>query len=478
MSEVSSLRGEVAYLRPDTAPHSVEMEQGLIGSLLMVSLAPEVEGVFGKAIRLGGTDLFYDPLHAAIFDVMQAKRRAGQLVSPVTIKDAMAGQAEAFEAVGGFSYLVRMASMAQPSAAAPYVDMLADLRWKRRLAGAISEAQAAIASGDSASIISGRLEASLLALHETDNRNGPVSMMKAVSTAVQQTMAMVRGEATDAIKPGINALERMVPAFYPGEMILLGGRPSMGKTGVALSIALNAARAGHGVCIASLEMNPEAMALRALSEATAQTGHAVSYSKMRKGDMTDYELDRLEAVAEDTANLPVVFLPRQFADIGALYSGAQQAHRKFTNGLKLLVVDYAQLLRSQAKTRYDQITEVSIALKNLAGQLNVPVIALSQLSRAVEQRDDKRPQLSDLRESGQLEQDADTVLFCYRDEYYLEREKPSPEDKLEAHEAWTAAMERARNRLEIIVAKQRQGEIGTAHVRFNPALNLIWEDGR
>jgi replicative DNA helicase len=478
MREVNDLRGGVSYLRPENAPHSIEMEQGLIGTLMLMAHAPEVDATFGKAIRMGGADLFYDPLHAEIFDRMQAKRREGQLVSPVTIKDAMAGQASSFDGVGGFGYLVRLAGVASPSSAAAYVDMLADLRWKRRLAGAISEAQAALASGDGASLISGRLEASLLALHETDNRNGPVSMMKAVSTAVQQTMAMVRGESTDAIKPGIAALERMVPAFYPGEMILLGGRPSMGKTGVALSIALNAARAGHGVCIASLEMNPEAMALRALSEATAQTGHSVSYSKMRKGEMTDYELDRLEAVAETTANLPIVFLPRQFADIGALYSGAQQANRKFTDGLKLLVVDYAQLLRSSAKTRYDQITEVSIALKNLAGQLNVPVLALSQLSRAVEQRDDKRPQLSDLRESGQLEQDADTVLFCYRDEYYLEREKPSPDDKLEAHEAWTGAMERARNRLEIIVAKQRQGEIGTAHVRFNPATNLIWEEGR
>ena len=138
-----------------------------------------------------------------------------------------------------------------------------------------------------------------------------------------------------------------------------------------------------------------------------------------------------------------------------------------------MIVDYAQLLKSNAKGRYEQITEISIALKALAGQLNVPVIALSQLSRAVEQREDK---LSDLRERGQLEQDADAVLFCYRDEYYVERERPAPDDPLEDHEDWTAAMEKARNRLEIIVAKQRQGEVGTARVRFNPALNLIWED--
>ena len=175
--------------------------------------------------------------------------------------------------------------------------------------------------------------------------------------------------------------------------------------------------------------------------------------------------------------LPITFLPRQYSDIGALFAGARQVQRAMGGGMRLLIVDYAQLLRSQAKGRYEQITEISIALKALSGQLNVPVIALSQLSRQVEQRDDKRPILSDLRESGQLEQDADAVLFCYRDEYYLEREKPEDYD-FDALGDWQAAMERVRNRLEIIVAKQRQGATGTAVVRFNPAINLVWEEDR
>ena len=175
--------------------------------------------------------------------------------------------------------------------------------------------------------------------------------------------------------------------------------------------------------------------------------------------------------------LPITFLPRQYSDIGALFAGARQVQRAMGGAMRLLIVDYAQLLRSQAKGRYEQITEISIALKALSGQLNVPVIALSQLSRQVEQRDDKRPMLSDLRESGQLELDADAVLFCYRDEYYLEREKPDDHD-FGALGDWQAAMERVHNRLEIIVAKQRQGATGTAYVRFNPAINLVWEDGR
>ena len=247
----------------------------------------------------------------------------------------------------------------------------------------------------------------------------------------------------------------------------------MGKTGVALAIALNAARAGHGVCIASLEMNPEAMAMRALSEATANARNAIYYSKMRRGELTEPQVDTLRAAARQVADLPIAFLSREHEDIGALIAGAKQAHRTMPGGLRLLVVDYVQILKGQGRDRYEKITELSTALKRLSGQLNIPILALSQLSRQVESRDDKRPMLSDLRESGQLEQDADAVLFCYRDEYYLEREQPTSPDK---EEAWRACLERSRNRLEIIVAKQRQGEVRTAHVRFNPATNLIWSE--
>ena len=161
--------------------------------------------------------------------------------------------------------------------------------------------------------------------------------------------------------------------------------------------------------------------------------------------------------AQHVAKLPITFLSREHADIGALIAGAKQAHRTMDGGLRLLVVDYAQLLKAPGKGRYEQVTEISIALKMLSGQLNVPVLALSQLSRQVESRDDKRPMLSDLRESGQLEQDADAVLFCYRDEYYLEREKPQ---KAEAIEAWQACLDRARNRMEIIVPSSGRARCG------------------
>jgi len=198
---------------------------------------------------------------------------------------------------------------------------------------------------------------------------------------------------------------------------------------------------------------------------------------MRKGEMTEAQMRSvLDVVQRDVADMPIEFLPPSYRDIGAIFAGVKQVQRRLGGNLGLVIVDYLGLIKGDGKSRYEEITNISIALKGMALQLKVPVLALSQLSRAVESRDDKRPQLSDLRESGQLEQDADTVMFCYRDEYYLERERP-PEDDIELWAKWDDARQKAKNRLEVIVAKQRQGEIGTAHMMFNPALNTIWDEG-
>lgn len=453
-------------LRNKSEPVNPEAEQACLGAVL---LDPDL---IGHVINSGGANLFADPVHAEIFRVACNLDRDGLLVTPVTIAEALRGQDLGGLGVG---YVARIAGAAALKPAfRGYVDLLADLARKRTILAAIESARDAIQSGEEqADIIAGRLEAALIAAQVQGDGKGPVSMLRAVTVAMEQTIAAFNGECEQFVRTGIGALDRLISGLYPGELILLGGRPSMGKTGVALSIALNAARAGYGVCIASLEMNPEAMALRALSEATSNAKNAVYYSSMRRGELTEPQIATLRDCARAVADLPIAFLPRGYDDIGALMAGAKQVHRSMRGGMRLMVIDYAQLLRSQARSRYEQITEISISLKRLAGQLNVPVLAMSQLSRAVEKREDKRPNLSDLRESGQLEQDADAVLFCYRDEYYLERDQPENPDELEL---WEASLARARNRLEIIVAKQRQGAIGTAHVRFNPATNLIWED--
>ena len=468
----------IAQIRPEAVPHSIESEQQLIGMML---LNPSVAG---SVQRAGGVDLFYDPVHAAIFEVIAAKERGNFSVGIIEVADVMRSH-EGLNELGGKAYLVRTAGASLSAHAAPsYIDLLRDMRRKRQLSTAISEAQASITRGDEPSAdIASRLEIALMELADAGDNSGPVPMQHAVALALEQINSAYMGDNFAQVTSGIPALDKIVSGFYPGELILIGGRPSMGKTGVALSIALNAARAGHGVVIASLEMNPESMAMRALSEATASTQAAGSYSDMRRGTLTEAQKDAMLSVARGVADLPITFLPRQFSDLGALYAGAKQAKRAMGDKMRLLIIDYTQLLRVPGKAgRYEVITEISIALKALAGQLNMPIIALSQLSRGIESREDKRPMMSDLKESGQLEQDADAILFCYRDAYYLEREKPvaadennKTADELKLESAWTIAMDAAHNKLEIIVAKQRQGEIGTAHVRFNPALNLIWE---
>lgn len=456
----------------DNLPHNIEAEQQLLGTFLMSS--DREKGFIAQAIHAGGPGLFFDPVHARIFKIIRDKEKEGHLISPITIKDAMASD-EGLASIGGPSYLVRLAGGVISHRHAPvYIDMLADLARKRDMIAIMDSAREAIRQGEEgADTIAGRLEAALIQ-SEPVGANKPVSMLKASTDALEIANRAYQNEDSGGIKSGILSLDSIVPGFFPGDLILLGGRPSMGKTAVALTFAMSAARAGHGVCIASLEMTPESMAMRAMSEATANMGRSVSYKQMRTGDMTENDMRAVVDAQESIQALPVQFLPTSYRDIGAMMAGVKQAKAKLGGNLRLVVVDYLQLLRGSGRSRYEEITEISIALKAMALQLGVPVVALSQLSRAVEQREDKRPIMSDLRESGQLEQDADTVMFCYRDEYYLERERPD-QLNLDAFAQWQQAMSLARNKLEIIVAKQRQGDIGTAHCRFNPATNVIWE---
>lgn len=463
MNDVAQLRAE------QSVPFIVEAEQAVLGQIL---LTPEF---YARVSGAGGARLFFDGAHITLFEAMREREAAGAFISPVAMAE-WANGSESMTELGGGRYLARLAGFSHGANTFDYyLDILVDLAAKRRILDATAEARAAVLRGErSAADIAAALEAEMLTAAPT-GRAKPISMMRAVTKAVEDTLAAYNGEDGPAVHSGIGRLDDIVSGLYPGELILLGGRPSMGKTAVALSMSLNIAREGHGVVICSLEMNAEAMALRAISERTVHHRNAVEYATMRRGDMTEQQFETFRDAAREVSELPITFLPREFSDLAALRAGAKQARRILgEDNMRLLVVDYAQLLTTKANSRYEEITKISMALKALAGELNVPVLALSQLSRQLESRDDKRPMLSDLRESGQLEQDADTVMFCYRDEYYLEREEPDISDEGK-HDAWDAAMRAASNRIEIIVAKQRQGAIGTARVFCNPALNAIWE---
>lgn len=473
---MSSNVSQIAHL-PD--PYVViEAEQQVLGAALISREPAEAVAIIAAS---GGASIFSDPLHAAVYKTIKRLADDGRMVGVSAVLAALPTDVqENMRDLGGTSYLARMAAAAPPSSTLKdYCDILGTLRVRRDLRDVLANASAQLSRNeDPAADIAASVE-SACSLIASDGPTGvkPVSAMKATSEALSQIHAAYSGQPMEGITPRLETLRRIVPVFAPGELWLIGGRPSMGKTAVALSFALDAARDGHPVIFASFEMLPSQMANRAISEITSHFNIPVPYKAMRSGSMSERQMAVVRDAARMFAELPLFFLGREYATAELLGVGVKQALRHVqTDKMPLVVVDYVGLMKSNARTRYEQITDISIALKALAMQIKAPVLGLSQLNRDLEKRDDKRPTLADFRESGQLEQDADGVLFPFRPVYYTERAKPDGSD-LDKYEAWEEQVDRERTILEIAVAKQRQGDIGTAHVRMNPATNFIWEDG-
>lgn len=448
-------------------PFLPEAEQMVLGCMMMSGDA------IAQTVAAGGEDLFRDDLHRLLCGEIIRRSNAAQMHTPVALKPWADAQ-EGFKELGGAGYLGRMAGIAVSSKLLPnYIDILADMARKRRLLVTFQSAQQDIYAGqDRADEIAARVEGAMVPESTTAARK-PVSAMAAATDALRDSYSAHQGNDGGAIKTGFDCIDGLTGGLYPNEMTVLGGRPSMGKTALALSIALNVARNGAPVTFCSFEMSPKAMMMRAISEATTHHSAATSYFNIRQGTYGDRQGEAIKAATNEVAQLPLNFLTQEYREIGSFLAGLRQADRSM-GGLGLVVVDYVQLLTSPARSRYEQITDISLGLKQAAMQLEVPVLALSQLSRAVEQRDDKRPVLSDLRESGQIEQDADAVMFCYRHEYYLERMEPK--SGTERHEQWQSAMQAAHRKIDVIMPKNRQGAVGTARMNCNLALNKFWEN--
>ncbi|MEP6064544.1 MAG: replicative DNA helicase, partial [Paracoccaceae bacterium] len=311
------------------------------------------------------------------------------------------------------------------------------------------------------------------------------SFLKAVTDAVNVANAAYQREGGLAgISTGLTDMDKKLGGLHPSDLLILAGRPSMGKTSLATNIAFNIAKAfkkgvkpdgsegaieGGVVGFYSLEMSAEQLAARILSEAAE-----IPSENIRRGDMTETEFRRFVDAAKALEACPLYIDDTPAIPIAQLAARARRLKR--SHGLDVLIVDYLQLVRGVAENRVQEIGEISMGLKAIAKELNIPVIALSQLSRQVENREDKRPQLSDLRESGSIEQDADVVMFVFREEYYKEREKPGDHD-LDAMASWQDEMERLHGRAEVIIGKQRHGPIGTVDLsfegRFPPFGNLV-----
>ncbi|PQO24514.1 replicative DNA helicase [Rhodobacteraceae bacterium WD3A24] len=477
MNEIRAVQGAEAQGETgdgDTLPHNIEAEQQLLGAILTNN------DVYDRVAAILKPGHFFEPVHRRIFETAAARIQKNALASPVTLK-AFLEDDQGLKELGGPAYLARLAGAAISAyAARDYAQMIYDLAVRRDLIALgreISEraGRVEVESEPREQIVEAEQRLYKLAEQGVAER-GFQSFLKAVHEAVNvANAAYQRDGGLAGIGTGLDDLDRKLGGLHPSDLLILAGRPSMGKTALATNIAFTIARrhrsgerpdGTHGtidggvVGFFSLEMSAEQLAARILSEAAG-----VPSEQIRSGNMTEEEFRRFVEAAKDLESCPLYIDDTPALPISQIAARARRLKR--THGLDALFVDYLQLVRaaSSKENRVNEVSEITQGLKAIAKELNIPVIALSQLSRQVEQREDKRPQLSDLRESGSIEQDADVVMFVFREEYYKEREKPG-DDKLDEMAKWQEAMERVHGKAEVIIGKQRHGPIGAVELAF------------
>jgi replicative DNA helicase len=478
MSLVPALDLRSAEPHPQHAPSNIEAEQALLGAILFDNAAYERLSDQLKASH------FHEPFHQRLFAAMEEYIRRGQLAEPIVLMERFKRD-PAFGELGGLSYLANLVDRAPPAAnAADYGRLVYDLAIRReliRIGGEIAVAAQTDAEHSAKDQIE-TAEQTLYSLAETgQSSTGFVTFADALHGAVEMAAeAYSRDGGLAGISTGLIDMDRMIGGLHPSDLIILAGRPSMGKSALAANIAFHVAKSyaydiqpdgsrktsnGGVVAFFSLEMSAEQLAMRVLAEVSG-----VPSDRLRKGEIDASEFGRVRDAALEIQQAPLHFDDTGGLSLSKLTARARRLKRQ--TGLDLIVIDYLQLITAGETSRNDnRVQEVSMitqGLKALAKELAVPVIALSQLSRQVENREDKRPQLSDLRESGSIEQDADMVMFVYRESYYLGRAQPregTPE-----HLAWQEDLDKIQHIAEVIIGKQRHGPIGTVKLHFNADL--------
>jgi replicative DNA helicase len=455
-------------------PHNLEAEQALLGSLMFDN------AVFERlSDRLRGPH-FFEPFHQRLYDAIEDHIRQGMLAEPTILMERFK-QDPAFQEFGGLRYLADLVDRAPPAANAPdYARVVYDLALRRdliRIGGEIIH-QAPQPETPALEQIEGA-EQRLYSLAETGQpSSGFVSFSNALSGAVQMAAeAYQRDGKLAGLATNLDDLDSKLGGLHPSDLLILAGRPSMGKTALATNIAFNVARnyrweptpegrktvSGGVVAFYSLEMSAEQLAMRILADASG-----VSSDKLRKGEINASDFGKIRDAAVEIGESPLYIDATGGLSIAKLAARARRLKR-MEHGLDLIIVDYLQLITvgegNNQKNRVQEVSEITGGLKALAKELSVPIIALSQLSRQVEQREDKRPQLSDLRESGSIEQDADCVMFVYRESYYLGRAEPR--EGTEEHLKWQEDMDRLEHQAEVVIGKQRHGPIGIVKLSFD-----------
>ena len=453
-------------------PHNAEIEAALLGALLTNDRA------YDRVADILLPEHFYEPVHGRIYEAVARLAEGGKAAGPQTLArhfDADEGLAEA----GGGQYLYELAaSVISVVAVKDYAEQIRDLALRRAGIAECEETAALLRepgldddAGDVLEGHQGRLDDRMRAPNESQLESLHAAGARAL--AMHEAAWKNKGQVT-GVPTGFIDLDRKTAGLHAGNLIIIAGRPSMGKSALAFNIATRAARSGRRGMFFSLEMSAEELATR---EQASLAG--IPSERIRRGELDDAEFRALIAAQEELREIPLTVDADSALTVSALRSRVRRAKRK--TGVDLVIVDYLQLMRSSAEARrygnkVQEISEITRGLKQLAGEMKLPVVALSQLSRQVEQREDKRPTLADLRESGSIEQDADVVMFVYREAYYVEKAEPMKKTG-EAQEAfdirfadWAEHMNRVRNMADLYVAKQRQGPVGKVSFYFDGPL--------
>ena len=443
-------------------PNNIEAEQSVIGSILLSN------EIFDEINMIIVSKNFYDPMHQKIFGAIEKLIYSGMLANPITLKNHFENEKDELNVP---EYLVKITKFSTSSRQAiEYSKLIYDLFVKRELIkiseNIIDTAKLNDLDNDGQKIIE-NFEKSLFDLAEKGSFSN--SLIK-FDEAMRQTIEMASSaykndEGIVGVPTGLTDLDDRLGGLHKSDLIIIAGRPSMGKTALATNIAFNAAKKlqddgkKSSIAFFSLEMSSEQLSTRILAEQSR-----IKSNDIRRGRISEEQFDKFIETSKDISELPLYIDETPAISIAALSNRARRIKRLY--GLDMVVIDYIQLMRASnfKDGRVQEISEITQGLKALAKELSVPVVALSQLSRAVEARDDKKPQLADLRESGSIEQDADVVMFVYREAYYLERKEPRPATV--EHAEWQAKMNEVSSLAEIIIGKQRHGPTGNIMLEF------------
>ena len=471
--DFSDLDTEHSLKSSDKMPQNIEAEQSLIGSVLFDNKVLE------DLPTNFATRHFFDPLHASIFDACIFLIDNGRLADPLTLKSYLK-QDDLQRDIDIEKYLSELREgVVSLSKAKFYAEEIRNCYVRRSLIRIgdelINKSVNPTLDVTPDQEIS-NTEEQLYNLAEKDQINsGPLDFKSVLASATNQiNEAYNRKGKLSGIDTGFSGLNRQLGGLNKSDLLVLAGRPAMGKTALATNIGFNAAKSSkleknESILIFSLEMSAEQLAQRILAEQSTIDSH-----KLRSGDLNETEFSKLVSTQNDILNLPFFIDDTPAISVGQIASRARRLKR--THGLSLIIIDYIQLIQgskaSEAQGRVQEVSNITRGLKSLAKELNVPILALSQLSRAVEQREDKRPILADLRESGSIEQDADVVMFVYREEYYLDKSEPTQRDNEnqesfnERFTKWQDRRNIAEGKAEIIISKQRHGPTGIVQVQF------------